>query len=194
VHFIFMGTHAADGLGDLFSASHTWEVIRKAPCPVLVIPPDGFFTGIKQITYATEYREEELPVIRFVAKLAECFGAGLTVLHIGNYGFSKPIETLMFETFRKELWQKLSSKKPDIRLLQGEDLVSALNEFCIRTETDWLAISQSKPDLLDQIFDPGPNLSQKLSLQTRLPLLAIPENYSWEEKGNWELAGAFHRK
>ncbi len=185
VHLIFTGTHSADGLFRLFSTSHTWEVIRLASCPVLTIPEDGFFTGVKQLTYVTEYRKNELPVIRFVFKLAESFGAGLLILHMGNFGYSRHLETMMFERFRDELRQNLDSNKPDIRLLHRADVVSGLNDFCLHTYTDWLVISRGTSSLLDQLFNPGMNLSRELSFKTRLPLLTVPDAYNWEESGTW---------
>jgi nucleotide-binding universal stress UspA family protein len=186
-NFIIAGKHGHTGIRKYFPGSHTWDVIRNASCPVLVIPPDGYFTGIKQITYVTEYREGEISAIRFLAGLAECFGAGLVILHVGNRSLSREFENMLFEKFREELRQKLGSTKPDIRLLQGENVVTSINEFCLRTETDWLAISPGKSTLYSQLFSSSLVLTRQMSFYTRLPLLSIPDDYQAEKTGLWSV-------
>jgi nucleotide-binding universal stress UspA family protein len=186
-NFIITGMHGpGGGLRDIFPGSHTWEVISHATCPVLVIPPDGYFTGIKQITYVTEYRPGEMSAIAFLARLAECFGAGLLILHLGNRSLPKEMERQLFAEFRESVYEKLNSRKADIRLLQGENPVAAINQFCFQSETDWLALSPGKSTLLSLLFGQGGNLTRQMSFYSRIPMLAIPDNFSAMDNRLWK--------
>src|ERR1035437_1190640 len=54
---IIIGTHGASGFRETFFGTHAWEVIKNASIPVLAIPEDALFTGIKKMGFATEFRE-----------------------------------------------------------------------------------------------------------------------------------------
>jgi len=185
---IITGTHDAGKFRELFLGSHTWEIIRNAEVPVLAIPEDALYEPVRQFVFATEYREEEIPVIRSMVELARFFDAGLAVLHVSNYSLSKPVETMLFSKFKTELTSMLSYEKMKMSLIQDEDLVAGLNNFCLARRADWLVVCSGKSNLTDKLFNPGPSLSRRMSFHTRLPLLVFPDNYQDAEWGFLELA------
>lgn len=174
---VIMGTHGASGFRKFFLGSHTWDVIKKSKIPVLAIPIDALLTDIKNIVFATEYREGEIPGIYFLTKLAKQFNAELTVLHITNCAYSKEFETLLFEKFRTAVKSKVAYDKLSLRLVQYNDIIEGLNDFCSVSKTDWLVMSHAKSFLLENIFSPIKSTTKEMSFHTHIPLLAVPDFY-----------------
>ncbi len=184
VDMIITGTHDAGKFRELFLGSHTWQVMKKTQTPVLAIPEDALFEPIRNIVFATEYRNEEIPVIQSLVLMAEVFDASFTVLHVSNYSLSKSLESILFDQFKNELMERISFyEKLKVSLIHAEDLVEGLNKYCSGKQVDWLAICSEKSSLANTLFNTGSSLSRRLSFHTRIPLLVIPDNYQAREWG-----------
>lgn len=174
---IILGTHGSSGFHKLFLGSHTWDVIKNSTIPVLAIPQNAFLTPIKQIAFATEYREGEIPGIGLVSKLAKHFGAELTMVHISNYSITKELEQMTFNWFKTEIQNKLPPQKLQYRVLASTNIIDGLEEFCEKSKTDWLAMSHTKSSLFERIFSPSRSITKEMTFHTHIPLLSIPDNY-----------------
>ena len=98
---IFVGTHGASALHQVLLGSHTWDVIKLAPLPVLAIPQNALYTGVKNIVLATEYRAGELPVIKYLNQWVKPHKGKLTLFHVSSDIFSEGFELEMLTGFRK---------------------------------------------------------------------------------------------
>lgn len=183
---ILIGTHGESGFRETIFGSHTWNVIKRSSVPVLVIPQNALFSGIKNIVFGTEYRAGELPVINFLARFAKQFNAGITLLHVTNYNLSKELEKEIFEKFRAEVKGKVLYEKLKVRLIKNDDLVAGLNTYCINEKTDLLVMSPEKKNLFEKIFVPAASMTHKMSFHSSIPLLAIPDFYNPEYAGFWK--------
>jgi nucleotide-binding universal stress UspA family protein len=177
VDFILVGTHGVSGFRELFLGSHSWDVIRKANVPVLAIPKEALFTGIKNIVFGTAYREEEFPVLDYLTQFASRFDAKLTVLHVTNYILSKEFEASMFEKFRSDVQGRFSYSKMEVRLLINDVVAEGINLYCSDNKTDVLAMAVPKLSIFEKIFVPTLSMTRKMSFHTHIPLLAVPVSY-----------------
>ncbi|MBA3706527.1 MAG: universal stress protein, partial [Bacteroidetes bacterium] len=184
IDFIIIGTNGESGFQKFLLGSHTWEVIKKSGIPVFALPKDVLYTGVKNIVFATEYRDGELPGIKFLIQLAEQFNAELTILHITNYILSEELEKDVFENFKNELKNKAPYKKLNLRAVHSDDIITGLNEFCSRTKADWLVMSPGKSFFLEKIFNSAKSITKKMSIDSHIPLLMVPDFY-YPEKINF---------
>ena len=185
--FIVVGTHGTSGLLEKTLGTHSWDVIKNSDIPVLAIPKDALFTGIENILFATEYREGELPVINYLARVAKQLKAGITILHFARYVLPKQFEDEIFGRFKKEVITRVQYKKLSIRLMKNEDVAGGLEKYCTENQIDWLVMSPEKHLLFERIFFPKSSITKKISFRTRVPLLAIPDFYSPEQVDFWKL-------
>ena len=77
-----MGTQGESRLEEILFGSTTVEVMKQCSCPVLAIPPNSSFYGIKEIVYASDLVEKDIEVISHVCDLAEFFDAEVVVFHV----------------------------------------------------------------------------------------------------------------
>ena len=84
---LVLGTHGRSGFQHLFLGSVTEKVIRKAPCPTLVVPPRAADVSpnapvqFKQILCAVDFSASSLSALAYALTLAEEDDAHLTLFH-----------------------------------------------------------------------------------------------------------------
>ncbi len=174
---IIAGTHGAGLLQKLMLGSHTWDIIKNAEIPVLAIPEDALFTGLHNIVFATEYREEDIRAIRFLYEIANSLNANLTLLHVSNHTISEELEMLLLKKFITEVKNKIQYADPDIRLVHDTDKVNGLNYFCIANKVHWLAMSTQKTNWLEELIYLDGDKTKRMSFDTHVPLFIIPDTY-----------------
>ena len=81
---IVLGTHGTSGFQHLILGSVTEKVLRKAPCPVLTVPPrvQSSTTQFTRLICAVDFSDCSLKAATFAASLAKESGAYLTLLHV----------------------------------------------------------------------------------------------------------------
>ncbi len=191
--FVIMGTHETDLLKAAIEGSHTWDVIKNAPVPVLAIPEGVAFENIKHIVFATEYRKGEIPVINFLASMARQLDARLTILHIYNDVFSKEFENEMFEKFKNEVKSLIEYDKLSIQLIHNNDLVAGLNGFSIKANANWLVMSHERTMFFVSLFNPI-SVTKKMSFHTLVPLFTVPDNYKPRHEASGVISTNGHTK
>ena len=90
---IVMGTHGASGFEHLVLGSVTERVLRKAPCPVLTVPPrqrPGVHLPFTRLLCAVDLSAAEPAEVAFAAALAKESGAHLTLLHVLEWPWHEP--------------------------------------------------------------------------------------------------------
>lgn len=187
IDFIVISTHSANALKDLIYGNQTWNVIKKAKVPVLAIPKDVFYSGINNIVFATEFREGEIPVANFLVQFAKQFDASITMLHVTNTVLSEKMKKTMFGYFKNEISDEVAYDKLDMQIAHYIDIIDGLNDFCEKSKTDILVMSHEKRFFLGNIFNPITSVTRKMTFNTRIPLLSIPDYYNTEGSKFWEL-------
>ena len=185
--FIIMGTHGVTGFRKVFFGTHAWNVIKKSSVPVFAIPKDALFTGFKNILFATEYREGEIPAINFLTQFAGRFNAEVTVLHTTKYVLSKRLEAELYGRFKKEVVEKVAYPKLSIRLGKSENITQGLQKYCADKKIDLLVMSPERPFLMEKIFLLNDSITRKMSFYTHVPLLTIPDYYNPEYAPFWKM-------
>lgn len=82
---ITMGTHGRSGLDHVLLGSVAEKVLRKAPCPVLTVPPlahEAVPVALERIVCAVDFSKRSAAELEYAVSLAERVGARLTVLHV----------------------------------------------------------------------------------------------------------------
>ena len=82
---ITMGTHGRSGLDHALIGSVAEKVLRKAPCPVLTVPPlthEAVPTALERIVCAVDFSKRSASELEYAVSIGERAGARLTVLHV----------------------------------------------------------------------------------------------------------------
>lgn len=88
---LVLGTHGRSGVERLFLGSVTEKVVRKAPCPTLVVPPRapdvpaGTPIQFHRILCAVDFSDSSLHALAYAISLAKEADARLTLLHVVEF-------------------------------------------------------------------------------------------------------------
>lgn len=179
---IITGTHHSSSFLKIFEENHAWELIKKTSIPILSIPQNALFTTIKKIVFATEYRKGEITGLKFLIKLAAQFDAELSILHITDDTISKEFENDLFHQFKTEVQNNVLNYKLNLKLVSATDITEGINKYCISNNTDWLVMSHSKKFIFEKLFMPTKSITKEMTLNSNVPLLAVPDFYVSKNK------------
>ncbi len=99
---IVMGTHGRSGLEHMLLGSVAEKVLRKAPCPILVVPPHAEMVDVtaspvfKRIVCAVDFSASSLLAVNWALELAQEADAKLTLLH--SIEFPVALREVVFST------------------------------------------------------------------------------------------------
>ncbi len=84
---VVMSTHGRSGFDRLTLGSVAYKVLRKSPCPVLVVParataPEGRFEGYRRVICATDFSDDSARALDLALSIAERAGSRLTLVHV----------------------------------------------------------------------------------------------------------------
>jgi nucleotide-binding universal stress UspA family protein len=104
IDLVIAGTHGRTGLGRLIMGSVAEEILRQAPCPVLTVGPNVVGASVRSLSrfardaklsaaeirdvlYATDFRQQSNEAAVLAASVANAFGAKLGMLNVvEDYG------------------------------------------------------------------------------------------------------------
>jgi nucleotide-binding universal stress UspA family protein len=82
---VVIGTHGASGFQRLMLGSVTEKVVRRAPCPVLTIPPRTHATSrlpFKHVLCGVDFSQPSIAALHYAFSLAQEGDADLTIMHV----------------------------------------------------------------------------------------------------------------
>ncbi|MEQ8323470.1 MAG: universal stress protein [Vicingaceae bacterium] len=82
IDLVLMGTKGESRLEEILFGSTTVEVMKECRCPVIAIPHNSTFYGIKKIVYASDLEEKDIAVIEHLCSFAKFFDSDVVVFHV----------------------------------------------------------------------------------------------------------------
>jgi nucleotide-binding universal stress UspA family protein len=171
IDYVIMGTKGASGLKNVILGSITAKVIEKCACPVIAIPENVIYNGIKKITFATEYNSTDLKEVQALVNIATPFKAQINLLHIANGEYTNDDEEAILKKYVKKINSKITYNNLSFQLLFGNDIQKKLQEYLDEKSTDIIAMSTTRKDLLRKLF--GTSLTRHFAYYSNIPLIVF---------------------
>jgi len=140
---IVVGTKGGSTIRKVLLGSNTTSLIKTAPCPVLAVPEDADFRGIKKIVYATDFEGDDIFSIETIVKLAKPFEATIYLLHVSPEETNT--NTDQMEWFKGMLRLKVDYENMRFDLRFGEDVFDVIQKYVNEIEPDMVAMLE-RPD------------------------------------------------
>jgi nucleotide-binding universal stress UspA family protein len=166
---IVMGTTGTTKLERLLMGSTTAGIIRKAHCPVLSVPSNVKFCGIKKIVFSTDLQEDNISAASSIASFAKHFDAEIIFLYVDDKHFMHTDEEIVQMTLKIRSHIKYSkisgyiSKDPYIH--------EGINHFLKKHPADLLVMFTHPKHFPESLFHPS--LTKIMSHHTKIPLLSM---------------------
>lgn len=176
VELIVMGTKGASNIAKTIFGSNTARVIQRANCPVLAVPNDYRYDGIKHIAfpsnYFTEYNRNDLKPL---LNLAQKSNPEVSILHVKEDEYLTEYQ----ENNRAFLDECFSNQHHAFIDLEQGNLFNKITDYIIENDVDLLAMMSRKHSFLERIFTR--HAAESFAFNPKVPLLVM------ENTGNFYL-------
>ncbi|HSK08864.1 MAG TPA: universal stress protein [Vicinamibacterales bacterium] len=138
---IVLSTHGRSGFDRLAIGSVTEKVLRKAGCPVLVVPvqpipaqaepaPPAAFAGYRRILCAIDFSQSSRQALKFAVSVARHGGTGVTLVHVVEIADNPDVtidDASPLAALRRE---RVEAARESLRriIAEHEDEVAAMDE------------------------------------------------------------------
>jgi nucleotide-binding universal stress UspA family protein len=171
VDYIVMGTQGENSTFDKYLGSVASNVLKKSPCPVIVIPNKSRFAKKAVIAYATDFSDADPFEIWKTIKLFEPFKPNIKCVHFNQKQENNDSKIKKLELYFSETAPEL---KVDFYDLQVKDKVKDMNDFIDDHNINMLVMYKPKRTFFESIFHVS--YTQKMAKHTSIPLLVLMEN------------------
>lgn len=165
---ILMGTKGRDSLLDDLIGTKASIVSKKAKCPILVLPMEARYTGIKHILYATNEESADDEALEVIQELNKRFKATIHFVHVRNKAGSR------FAHIQTELVDELLEEEEpefafEIEEISGTSVTDSLLQYCQDHPIDMMVVASKHRGFWEAFFHQSE--SRKLAKFTTKPLL-----------------------
>lgn len=167
---VVMGTESTTAFERLFFGGKTFEALDEIPWPLIIVPENAVFSGIKKIGLACDLQQiqETVPVAE-IKKIVTDFQAELHVLTV----FKETAENLDANMIResRRLHVLLKDLQPVYHYSSAENIENEIVAFAEKSKFDFLMVIPKKHNLINKLFTKSH--SRNILLQTQIPILSI---------------------
>ncbi len=166
---LVMGTRGLGSLERFLLGSTTLSTVKECGVPVLVIPEDQQYQGIRRLGLASDFHEvvEKTPD-QYINHLLDILHAELHIIHNNpDYHEYEPAvmeEGLLLDTM-------FSRAKHRFHFLHNEFNEESIINFAEDHDLDWLMIIPKKHGFFDELF--GHQHTREFVLHATLPILVL---------------------
>lgn len=168
--FVVMGTTGGGNtLEEILIGSNTESVMSQVKCPVLAIPANASFPEIHRIVYASDYQPEDAKALQQVLSVASLFEAEVEVVHVSEE--ANEAASQKGRAFMEGLRGQLGQYPIQFHEIIHKEEDTGLKQYLSTTNSNMLAILKKRRSFFKNLF--GMSLAEKMTYQTKLPLLVL---------------------
>ncbi|MEO5591495.1 MAG: universal stress protein [Chitinophagaceae bacterium] len=169
---IIMGITGATRLAQIFIGSNTLSMVNKNICPVMIVPPDAEFTGIKHVAFTSDFKEvEKTTPAKALKEVLDIFKPFIHVVNVDSEHYVEVTEEYKAE--RAKLETILEGYETEYYFIRQFDFIDAINQFVEDYKIDMIFTVPKKHSFLGGLFKSSH--TKKLAYHSNVPLVAIHE-------------------
>jgi nucleotide-binding universal stress UspA family protein len=171
IDLVVMGITGSSRITQVFMGTNTLNVIRHINCPVMIIPPEAHFTGLKKVVFTSDFKDvaRTTPFIP-LKKILDIFKPKLDILNVDSEHYVELTDEFKIE--RDAMEDKLGEYQPEFSFLRAFDFLDGINQYVEAKNIDAIITVPRKHSFLSQLFKTSH--TKKLAYHSHLPIIAIP--------------------
>jgi nucleotide-binding universal stress UspA family protein len=166
---IIMGISEKSLLQQTLVGSNTLKIVARGVCPVLIVPVQAKYNGIKHVALASDFRnvETNTPVKR-IKSVLDLFKPKLHIVHVNSEIHVAINEQL--KTEKNWLDEQFREYDPEFYFLTTFDLQESIEQFSQDQQIDFIINVPHHQSFYDHFFKKS--VTKKLIFQSTIPILA----------------------
>lgn len=164
VDVVVIGTHPSPTT--TFLGGNASELAKHSKVPVLIVPEEASFHGLRRILLADDHKGVEPFALRWLVRLAQKHGATVTIGHILRNEDEVPDRRIV-EDYRTAL----ANVEHTFIGIPGDDVALSLSNLADSLHMDLAVVLHRHLGSLDTLFHRS--TAKRFALHTRVPLLVL---------------------
>ncbi|MEO8413507.1 MAG: universal stress protein [Ginsengibacter sp.] len=171
IDMVVMGMTGSSRITQVFMGTNTLNVVRHISCPVMIIPPDAKFNGIKNVLFVSDFKDvaRTTPFVS-LKKILDIFKPKLNILNVDSEHYIELTDAFKIE--KETMEDKLAAFNPNFSFLRAYDFLDGISQFVESKEIDAIITAPKKHSFLSQLFKTSH--TKKLAYHVHVPTIAIP--------------------
>lgn len=170
IDMVVMGITGSSRITQVFMGTNTLNVVRHLTCPVMIIPPDAKFTGIKNVLFTSDFKDvARTTPFGSLKKILDIFKPKLNILNVDSEHYIELTDEFKLE--REAMEDKLGVYNPEFSFLRAYDFLEGINRFAEAKDIDAIITVPRKHSFLSQLFKTSH--TKKLAYHSHVPTIAI---------------------
>lgn len=166
---IIMGISEKEEWRQLFFGSNTLKMTEQNVCPVMIIPAEAKYNGIKNIALASDFQNVDATVpVLAIKTVLEIFNANLHIVNVDNEHYVTLTQEYLDE--RAKMQKMFAEFKPEFYFIGMNDFYEAIEQFAKDRNIDLITIIPKNHSFINNLF--SSSHTKKLAFNTTVPLLA----------------------
>jgi len=171
IDMVIMGITGSSKLSQVFMGTNTLNVVRNISCPVMIVPPEAKYTGLKRVVFTSDFKDvARTTPFAAIKKILDTFKPKLDILNVDSEHFVEL--TPEFKIERENMEDKLGAYKPEFSFLRSYDFLEGISSFVETRKINAIITVPRKHTLFNQFF--VTSNTKKLAYHSTVPIIAIP--------------------
>lgn len=172
IDMVVMGITGASKLEQLLIGSNTLKLVQEGVCPVMIIPPDATYNGIKTAGFTSDFKNvDHTTPVAPIKKLLNLFNPKLFIINVDVEHYVEITDEYKKE--RGKLEQHFSAYDPEFAFMRLYDFPEAINMFAHDKTIDFIITIPKRHSFLSSIFHSS--TTKKLAYHSHIPIVAVHE-------------------
>lgn len=170
IDMVIMGITGSSRITQVFMGTNTLNVIRHINTPVMIIPPDAKFKGLKQVLFTSDFKDvARTTPFQSLKSILDTFKPKLEILNVDSEHYIELTDEFKIE--RESMEDKLGSYNPEFAFLRAYDFLEGINRFVDTKNIDAIITVPRKHGFLSQLFKTSH--TKKLAYHSHVPIITI---------------------
>lgn len=172
VDMVIMGITGSSRISQVFMGTNTLNVIRHINTPVMIIPPDAKFAGVKNMLFVSDFKDvARTTPFTSLKNVLNFFEPKLKILNVDSEHYIELTDEFKIE--RETMEEKLNGYNPEFYFLRAYDFLEGINKFADAKEIEVIITVPKKHGFISQLFKTSH--TKKLAYHSHLPIIAISQ-------------------
>lgn len=150
-----MGRRALSPAGRAVLGSITAAVVKKATCPVLIVPEKTPVTALKEVAFATDFHDNDLASLQLLLKIVKPHGSHLRVVHFNTPGPDHGSDPQLFADHEQRIRMHLRYAGLEFEAVACQNLQEGLDSYMAEKHVQLLALADTRRSRWQLLFEPS---------------------------------------
>lgn len=166
-YVIIIGPEREGVANKFLFGSHTFQIAKQLPCPVVVVPENAVFRHIRRIGLATDLKAISDIPLETLRDMVELFDAELDIIHVCRSADEKSD----CENSIAAIQERLKEFEPSFHFEMNDDVEKGINAYAARNKEDLVIVLPKKHGIVSGLFHRS--RSKKLAQHPAVPVVSI---------------------